>query len=170
MDPDTCLHFPKNSFSSGGTNGMTAAYKLKNFKILFIIVIELSSPVGLCLKSGFNCTFHTILCLSFLWPVFCTLDAPLYVLQHCWTGISTYKSVKKVLQEFDKDDDIVVVCDMIYLFSRAALFSQTKGLSKEHLFWLETDNMLCEGFAMCAFERYWLQWVSTPENMDTLTL
>jgi hypothetical protein len=50
--------------------------------------------------------------------------------------------VKKVLQEFDKDDDIVVVCDMIYLFpsiflssiSRAALFSQTKGLSKEHLF------------------------------------
>jgi hypothetical protein len=24
--------------------------------------------------------------------------------------------VKKVLQEFDKDDDIVVVCDMVYLF------------------------------------------------------
>jgi hypothetical protein len=47
---------------------MSAAYKLKNFKILFIIVIKLSSPVGLCLKSGSNCTFHTILCLSFLWP------------------------------------------------------------------------------------------------------
>jgi hypothetical protein len=45
----------------------------------------------------------------------CTLDAPLYVLQHCWTGISRYKSVKKVLQEFDKDYDIVVVCAMVSL-------------------------------------------------------
>jgi hypothetical protein len=79
----------------------------------------LLSPAGLGLILGFN-SFHTVLCLLLMiilvWSSTGLHGQCLpYLLQQCWTGmIKNVKFVEEVSQEFDKDDEIVVVCALSY--------------------------------------------------------
>ncbi len=75
----------------------------------------LLSQAALGLIQGFN-SFHTVLCLLLMvilvWSSTGLHGQCLpYLLQQCWTGmIKNAKFVEEVSQEFDKDDEIVVVC------------------------------------------------------------